>query len=371
MPTLPAYRNDFFSLLEKELGSEYKLTVAYSNKAGVGKKIPTENSVFFNSIGFDGTLINLFGYRIIWIKRLMKYVINFKPDLTILLFNSGILNLLIAQIYFMITGRKYLLWSCGHKRAEITGWRLVLKNLINDFFNKRATGHISYGNYYANELVSRGIPSQRVFVAQNTLNVENILLLQLISKEKARKKLNIPADAIVFIYVGALIKSKNLIFAAGIFKKLIDENNKLFFLVIGDGTEKEKLRQYIEESSLTYNIRLHSSVFGQDLIPYFSASDVFLLPGTGGLAVNEAMAYSMPVISTKGDGTVYDLVFDKQNGYLIKDDLSDLGDRIKDFIRMDLSIKDNMGMKSKEIVTSKATLRNMVDQFICVIKKFT
>ena len=47
---------------------------------------------------------------------------------------------------------------------------------------------------------------------------------------------------------------------------------------------------------------------GADLQPYFAAADLFVLPGTGGLAVQEAMAAGLPVIVAEGDGTQDDLV---------------------------------------------------------------
>ena len=47
---------------------------------------------------------------------------------------------------------------------------------------------------------------------------------------------------------------------------------------------------------------------GADLQPYFPAADLFALPGTGGLAVQEAMAAGLPVVVAEGDGTQDDLV---------------------------------------------------------------
>ena len=47
---------------------------------------------------------------------------------------------------------------------------------------------------------------------------------------------------------------------------------------------------------------------GTELAGYFSAADLFVLPGTGGLAVQEAMSYGLPVIMGQGDGTNDQLV---------------------------------------------------------------
>ena len=55
---------------------------------------------------------------------------------------------------------------------------------------------------------------------------------------------------------------------------------------------------------------------GDELKPYFAEADLFVLPGTGGLAVQEAMSHGLPVIVAKGDGTQDDLVR-AENGWQI------------------------------------------------------
>lgn len=56
---------------------------------------------------------------------------------------------------------------------------------------------------------------------------------------------------------------------------------------------------------------------GAELKPYFQQADLFVLPGTGGLAVQELMSYGLPVVVAKGDGTQDDLVREA-NGWQIE-----------------------------------------------------
>ena len=48
---------------------------------------------------------------------------------------------------------------------------------------------------------------------------------------------------------------------------------------------------------------------------YFLQSDVFVLPGLGGLAISDAMIHGLPVIAGKADGTEIDLVTN-ETGFL-------------------------------------------------------
>ena len=52
--------------------------------------------------------------------------------------------------------------------------------------------------------------------------------------------------------------------------------------------------------------------------PYFDGADLLVLPGTGGLALNEAMAHGLPLVSGYGDGSADDLVQDGVNGFRLR-----------------------------------------------------
>ncbi len=63
--------------------------------------------------------------------------------------------------------------------------------------------------------------------------------------------------------------------------------------------------------------------------PYFARADLFVLPGTGGLAVQQAMAHALPVIVARGDGTQDDLVRDGNGWQIPADDYAALVDAIR------------------------------------------
>ena len=103
---------------------------------------------------------------------------------------------------------------------------------------------------------------------------------------------------------------------------------------------------------------------GKELQQFFENDDIFILPGTGGLAINEAMAYAMPIISTKGDDTVLDLL--DGNGFLLKEfgNVDEVYDNIKKFIEQSEEEKQKMADRSEAIVKERASLSNMVRKHI-------
>src|SRR5574342_60861 len=102
---------------------------------------------------------------------------------------------------------------------------------------------------------------------------------------------------------------------------------------------------------------------GAELKPYCMEADLFVLPGTGGLAIQEAMSYGLPIIVAQGDGTQDDLVR-KENGWQIPpDDFGALVSTIKDALS-DVARLRRMGEESYRIVKEEINTEKMVEIFI-------
>jgi glycosyltransferase involved in cell wall biosynthesis len=102
---------------------------------------------------------------------------------------------------------------------------------------------------------------------------------------------------------------------------------------------------------------------GDELKPYFTEADLFVLPGTGGLAVQQAMSYGLPVIVAKGDGTQDDLVR-PENGWQIPPGnydalVSTLREALSDVERL-----RTMGDESYRIVVEEINVEKMVEAFV-------
>jgi glycosyltransferase involved in cell wall biosynthesis len=91
-----------------------------------------------------------------------------------------------------------------------------------------------------------------------------------------------------------------------------------------------------------------------------------VLPGTGGLAVQEALSYALPVIVAEGDGTQRDLV-KPDNGWLIS---SNDEDALLETLKLALSDPARlrqMGICSYQIVQSEVNIDQMVNTFVNAI----
>jgi glycosyltransferase involved in cell wall biosynthesis len=135
-------------------------------------------------------------------------------------------------------------------------------------------------------------------------------------------------------------------------------------IIVGEGPEREKLESL---AKIVYpRAEVVGPKFKDELAPYFAAADLFVLPGTGGLAVQEAMSYGLPVIMGQGDGTNDDLVR-PANGWQIPPD--DPG-ALKDALRAALSDVPRlraMGAESYRIAVEEINLEKMAGVFLDVL----
>ncbi len=95
------------------------------------------------------------------------------------------------------------------------------------------------------------------------------------TREIIRKKYNIPRDRKVFVYGGNLGKPQGIPYIIECLKGCT-EIKDAFFLIVGDGTEYEKLEKYINSSDQT-NVKLMKRIPKEDYDSMVGACDVGLL----------------------------------------------------------------------------------------------
>ena len=98
-------------------------------------------------------------------------------------------------------------------------------------------------------------------------------------------------------------------------------------------------------------------------MPYLAEADLFALPGTGGLAVQEAMAHGLPVIVAKGDGTQDDLVRAGNGWQIPPEDYGALVSTMRDALS-DIPRLRKMGDESFRIVSEEINIGTMAGTFV-------
>jgi len=139
----------------------------------------------------------------------------------------------------------------------------------------------------------------------------------------------------LLISVSRLSKEKNLYFLLDGIKNL-KETTELNFklIIIGSGSEKENIEQFIKDNSLENYIELIGAVDFREMAKYYLASDLFVFASTTetqGMVLLEAMAAKNPVVAVKSSG-IDDVIENGVNGYKTEEKLDKWSSRIEELL---------------------------------------
>ncbi len=166
-----------------------------------------------------------------------------------------------------------------------------------------------------------GAPAERIFFAPHTIDVFHYR--DGANNARARRdslRAELGLQGITFIYVGRLWWGKGVSYLLEAFETVQRQNvEPVSLLLVGDGPDEAKLNQACAERGIR-NVVFAGFRQKPDLPRYYALADVFVFPTLGdpyGLVVDEAMACSLPVISTSAAGEIRDRIEEGRNGYIV------------------------------------------------------
>ena len=311
---------------------------------------------------------------ICWQFGVTDWLEKFQPDILIMDPNPRVLSNHIVIRWMKRHNCPVIGWASGElPRMGPILLRLIRHKIAQNMFRK-FDGFICYNSKAARDYMNAGLSSDCIFIAHNsTDNRETEKNLEKLGYDKGwvntwKKSLEFDPSVPIIIFVGRLIPSKkvdNLIRACS---SLI---GKLQLLIVGDGPERKRLE--LLSAPFGNRIKFIGYQSGEPLAKCFIGSDIFVLPGLGGLALHQAMSYGKPVIVHFGDGTEDDLVQNDVNGLFFSGDVPDLQQKIDNLVSNPEKIS-NMGKASLSIIRTKYNMDKMLDSFVRgineIVKKY-
>jgi glycosyltransferase involved in cell wall biosynthesis len=280
-------------------------------------------------------------------RGLLNWLETWNPDALILEANFRYLASPAAMRWMKKRARPVIGWGLG---APLS--RGLLSHLRTNFL-KQFDALVAYSERGAEQYAGLGFPSNRIFVAPNAVAAKPAHPLP------ARAERFDPQPVVLFV---GRLQTRKRIPALLQACAALPEPLKPRLVIIGEGPERKNLEQLAAQ---TYPAaEFPGPLHGPSLRPYFESADLFVLPGTGGLAVQEAMTYGLPVIAAEGDGTQNDLVRPGANGWLIlaDDDLA-LAAALREALS-DVARLRGMGRESYRIVSEEINLEKMTAVFL-------
>lgn len=188
-----------------------------------------------------------------------------------------------------------------------------------------------------------GINEKNIFLGSYTMNNKQVNE-EIIQGERdikrLRNNLEINNDDFVILFVGKLIKTRNITLLLDAFNELTKKYENISLLIIGDGDENNKV---IDSKSLNKKIYHIEKVTFEELHKFYGIVDLYVHPGREpySLALVEAIIAGLPVISTEKVGASIDFIDNGKNGFIISENsLFELKTSIEKVINNDLCKKD-------------------------------
>lgn len=368
-PLLAHYRLSFWEKLS-QANADYQLKIFYGTKNVEDGRPNFDGNTKFSKEGFKEVLYKIYPFHIKYYKKMLTGVKKFNPDIVILVGIAGSITNRSIVSWAKGNQKKVILWTCGWEPGKAKGILLKFKNRLVSSFFKKADFFLTYSTTANSYLESLGVNKSIIETCYNGIETDDLIRdhEKIISKSKEIVSKFGLGGNLTFLYVGGLIKEKKADMLIDAFHILRKTNENIKLLIIGDGPEKNK----IEEKLNNYNdpnIHYLGRIVN-DVDPYFAASDCFVLPGVGGLALNQAMFWGKPCIVSKADGTENDLVIDDISGYrFIENDLNSLVYAMNRKISDSNEKSSAMSKKSVELIINRSNVNNMVGIFVKVINR--
>jgi len=321
------YRVPFFQKLGKVLREDgISLKVAYSPPRHVGGR--DDNTDLPPKLGLKVTGHWMLSDRLLY-QPLLREVSS--CDLVIAeQANKYLLNyLLILLSSFRF--KRVAFWGLGENwgrdRSAVSEW--LRRQIIN-----KVDWWFAYARSTREYLISNGMPPEKITVVQNAVDTDEFskMVFGIRNDELscARRQFGIGEKDPIGLFCGALLPDKGIGFLLKAAARIKLQIPKFHLFIIGGGAERNMLDAAAQESSW---LHLVGPKFGREKALFFRMADVVLLPGRVGLAILDAFAASLPLITTdiSYHGPEIEYLEHGRNGLLVKHDVENYASQVISF----------------------------------------
>jgi glycosyltransferase involved in cell wall biosynthesis len=284
-------------------------------------------------------------------------VLGRRPDLLVSLYAEP--SFLLGWTIARLRGTKTAFWCevTWDTWVQRRPWKEWLKRTVLP--SALATiGPGEDGRAYA---MRYGVPAHRALSLMSVIDVDHYANGRSKAwgeREMVRTQLGLKGTT--FMYAGRLWGGKGITYLLEAFSKVESQaTGEVSLLIVGDGLEEARLRQTCQERGIR-NVVFAGFHQKPEMPRYYAMADVFVFPTLGdpyGLVVDEAMACSLPVISTSAAGEIRDRVEEDVNGYIVPPgDSALLADRMLQLAR-DPNLRERMGKISAKKIAGRTPER--------------
>lgn len=341
--------NEDIKILKLQIGNMQKTSILEKGISLLTLETKFRFSInkFFNEVKFD---LIIYSTPPITLQKTVEYVKNRDKAKTYLLLKDIFPQNAVDLGMLSKSGVKKMLYNFFRKKEE----KLYE---ISDYIGCMSKANVDYivnNNAYLSE--------KKIEVCPNSITPLEIYIHEE-NKNKIRDKYNIPKNKVVFIYGGNLGKPQGIDFLIECIKRN-EENSSAFILIVGSGTEYNKLNSFINKIKPN-NTKLINQLPKNDYELLANSCDVglifldkrFTIPNFPSRLLSYMQA-SMPVIAATDINTdIKETIETGEFGFWCKsEDVNNFNRFVN--ILCDKELRLEMGLNSRTYLESNFTSRH-------------
>ncbi|MCD6386219.1 glycosyltransferase, partial [Candidatus Sumerlaeota bacterium] len=225
-------------------------------------------------------------------------------------------------------------------------------------------------------LIRQGIPSEKIFVIYNGVDLRNVVRLNDEEKHQLRQELGFSSSNLIVSMIAQLRPRKGAEYFIRAIPHVRTQIPESRFLIVGDAEFVEgrdylnELKQLAEKLSVTEVLTFTG--FRPDADKIMEIVDVLVLPSLFGeglpLVLIEAMAHGVPVVATNTSGNK-EVVVDGETGMLVPPtDVIQLADKLTILLRSP-ELRRKMGISGRHRVQEKFSLDMTIKSYQSIYRK--
>lgn len=350
---LPGYRVPFFDLLAERCKAGLSV---FAGEPRPGEALGASQPLL-KAKHAPASNLHLFGGALYLCMQggLEDWLEDWDPDVLIAEANPRYLSTPAALYWMKQRQRPVLGWGLGAPPVGglFAGARRAQRRRLLSQFD----GLIAYSQRGAREYAALGIPAERISVAPNAAAPR--------PEGAAPKRAAVFAGKTRLLYVGRLQLRKRLDSLLRALARL-PKDLQPTLRIVGDGPAKDELKAL--SARIYPAAEFSGALYGGELEKAFAQADLFVLPGTGGLAVQQALAAGLPAIAAEGDGSQEDMVTPANGWLLPPGDEQALGAALAEALSDPARLR-KLGKVSFRLAQEQFNLENMVERFVAALNQ--
>lgn len=251
---------------------------------------------------------------------------------------------------------------------------------IRKYCYARVAGTLNYSTAAYDILPSYGVKREQIHVTYNSTDTEALW------REKAAvlaAPALLPPSERRLLHIGRLVKWKRVDLLIEAFARTLTQYPDAELVIVGNGPELDNLKKQAASLGLPLRSKEENGVDGRgcvrfigavydpkELGAYMNEATVYVLAGMGGLSINDAMTYALPVVCSVCDSTERDLVTDGRNGLFFRDgDADSLTEKILQLLASPQECR-RMGQESERIIREQINIDTVTERYLKAFADF-